>query len=224
MRGQHPQSAVRAVAQRRERRARTAGRGGGRRRSSRARPARRPAASAAPRARARPAPRRRAGPTTRRSVDVPGGPPPTTPSSTTSPRNACGTIARPQLLPDLAHQRRQVGLPRLDLAARELPAAVVGAARPLRDQHPVAVDDRRADHLDDVERRPRGRRRVRVEVALHRAEDPPPQHHLVDERRPAPRAARSPSPPARRPACPRRWPRTAGNGSATASRGPGPTA
>ena len=106
----------------------------------------------------------------------------------------------------------------------ELPAAVVRAARALRDEHPVAVDDRRAHHLDDVERRPRRGRRVRVEVGLHRPEDPPAQHHLVDEAAEQPGQRRSPSRPARRPGCRRRWPRTAGNGSATASRGPGPTA
>ena len=133
-----------------------------------------------------------------RSVEAPGAPPPTTPSRSTSPRNDCGTIAHAQLLPDLAHQRGQVGLPRLHLAAGELPAAVVGPARALRDEHAVAVDDRGADDLHHVQRPPRGGRGVGVEVRLHRPQDAPAQHHLVDQAAERRRAARSPSRPARR--------------------------
>ena len=177
MREQHPQCAV----QRRCRRARTAGSRGrsaaiqSRSSSSSARTQRSCACSCATGA----PPEMRAHHT--RRVDTPGAPPPTTPSSTHLAEERLGHDRGPQLLPDLADQRRQVRLPRLHLAAGELPAAVVGATRPLGHQHPVAVDDRRADHLDDVQRPSGGRRRVGVEVALHRPQDPPAQHHLVDE-------------------------------------------
>lgn len=53
----------------------------------------------------------------------------------------------PELLATLAKQRGLVGLSRLDLAARQLPATGErGRCRPLRSKHPIARHDRCADH------------------------------------------------------------------------------
>ena len=164
------------------------------------------APSAAPRARARPA-------------AAAGGRGPTTAAGSTrrAPRRRrrrpapprrrrpAARSSTPSSSRHLAHEPDGLRLPRLDLAAGELPAAVVGPAgrwatstrSPSTTAAPTTwttSSARRAAAAASASRCDCIARSMRAA-----------QHDLLERGRPAPPAARCPSRPARRPACPRRW-------------------
>ena len=134
-----------------------------------------------------------------RRVEAPGAPSPTTPSRSTSPRNACGSISAPsssaisRTSPDSSISRPRPFRPGTPSCRRR-------ARRTAARRAPRLVDDRGADDLDHVRapvgRPPRHRRRggPASPGGCSGAAPPGPPARL------GPRQARSPSRPVRPPA------------------------